>query len=135
MAGKTRTRLRLDEKTMSDLDYLSRRLLEHAAEHWSDEQLVAAFSPEGLGRQAQWTCEDDWVVMYTTQRIKHGTLDGLFATTIFKPKGRGSKRIWERVKLYRCDTRREAKQWALRAYYEHSPKAAAKHGWNGEGYE
>ena len=57
-------------------------------------------------------------------------LNGLFAVSYYKPKGA----VWERVRLDRCDTRKEAKQRALRFYYEHSPKKAARHGWTGDGY-
>jgi hypothetical protein len=119
---------------MSGIDF-SERLMEFAARTMDDEQFAAAFSPEGLARTASWQTEDDWVIEYTTSRIRAGKLDGLFAVMVFKPKGRGSKRVWERVRLDRCDTRREAKQRALRFYYEHSPKAAARHGWSGEGYQ
>jgi hypothetical protein len=115
------------------LDF-SERLMEYAARTMDDEQFAAAFSPEGLARCATWTTEDDWIVQYTTSRIRTGTLDGMFAVFVFKPKGRGSKRVWERVRLDRCDTRREAKERATRVYYEHSPKAAARHGWNDTNY-
>jgi hypothetical protein len=111
------------------------RFMEAAAKTMDDEQFARAFSPEGLARHTSWSTEDDWIVSYTTSRIRAGTLDGLFAVMVFKPKGRGRQRVWERVRLDRCDTRREAKQRALRFYYEHSPKAAARHGWNGDGYE
>lgn len=111
------------------------RIMEFAARSMTDEQFARAFSPEGLSRQATWRTEDDWFVSYSTSRIRAGTLDGLFATMLYKPKGRGRDRVWERVKLDRCDTRREAKQRALAYYYEHSPKAAARHGWNGKEYD
>jgi hypothetical protein len=119
---------------MIDVDTISERIMRRVAETMTDEQFAAMFSPEGLGRQAQWRTEDDWIVMYSTEKIRHGTLDGLFAVAVFKPKGRGRKRVWDRVRLDKCETRREAKQRALRFYYEHSPKAAARHGWNGNGY-
>lgn len=115
-------------------DEIANRLMEHMARTLNDEQFAAAFSPEGLARTTSWSTEDDWVVEYTTTRIRAGKLDGLFAVMVFKPKGRGRKRVWERVRLDRCDTRREAKQRALAFYYEHSPKAAARHGWDGKGY-
>ena len=111
------------------------RLMEYAAKTMDDEQFAAMFSPEGLARQATWECEDGWMVSYTTTRIRGGTLAGMFAVMVYKPKGRGRKRVWNRVRLDRCDTRREAKQRASVVYYEHSPKAAARHGWNGTGYD
>lgn len=110
---------------MSDF---AQRLMEQAARHMNDEEFAAMFSPEGLARQTTWSCEDDWMVSYTTSRIRAGKLDGLFAVSIYKPKGRGRQRVWERVKLHTCDTRKEAKQIATRVFYEHSPKRAAKHG-------
>ena len=116
---------------MSDL---SQRFMEHAAATMNDEEFAAAFSPDGLARTRSWQTEDDWIVEYTTSRIRAGENDGLFAVLIFKPKGRGKKRVWERVRFDRCDTRKEAKQRALTFFYEHSPKLAAKHGWNGEEY-
>ena len=118
---------------MDQQDY-SRRLMEMAARTMDDDAFAAMFSPEGLAPTAAWQTEDDWLVEYTTKRIRAGKLDGLFAVMVFKPKGQGRKRVWERVRLDRCDTRREAKQRALAVYYEHSPKAAARHGWNGKEY-
>jgi hypothetical protein len=104
--------------------------MERLASTMDDEQFAAAFSPEGLARQATWYAEDGWLVSYTTSRIRAGKLNGLFAVSYYKPKGD----VWERVRLDRCDTRKEAKQRALRFYYEHSPKKAARHGWTGDGY-
>ena len=112
----------------------SQRFMEMAARTMDDEEFAAVFSPEGLARTRQWQTEDDWIIEYTTSRIRAGALDGLFATLVFKPEGSGRKRVWRRVRIYECDTRKEAKQLALRLYYEHSPKAAAKHGWDGKEY-
>lgn len=111
---------------------ISERLMEFAARTMDDEQFARMFSPEGLARTTSWRTEDDWIIEYTTSRIRAGKMNGLFATMVFKPKGRGRQRVWERVQLDCCDTRREAKQRALRYYYEHSPKAAARHSWNGD---
>lgn len=109
--------------------------MERAARTMDDEQFAALFSPEGLARTTYWQTEDDWLVEYTTSRVRAGKLNGLFAVMIFKPKGRGRQRRWERIRTHTCDTRKEAKQLALRYYYEHSPKAAARHGWNGKAYD
>ncbi len=114
---------------------MTNAFLERMAATLDDEQFAAAFSPEGLARHATWQAEDGWLVSYTTTRVRAGRLDGLFAVMLYAPKGKGSRsgkgERWERVKLERCDSRREAKQRALAAYYEHSPKAAARHGWTG----
>ena len=113
--------------------------MEHMAASLDDEAFAAMFSPEWLARTTQWRTEDGWLVEYTTSRVRHGSLDGLFACFVYEPYGRGSRsgkpQQWKRAKTERCDTRREAKQRALMHYYEHSPKAAARHGWNGTSYE
>ncbi|HSV08562.1 MAG TPA: hypothetical protein VLI07_18745 [Candidatus Binatus sp.] len=115
------------------------RFMKHMAQTMTDEQYAAAFSPDGLAPTCDWKTEDGWLVSYTTKRIRAGKLDGTFAVFVYEPRGRGSRsgkaERWERVRVDTCDTRREAKQRALAFYYEHSPKAAARHGWTGEGYE
>ena len=113
---------------------MSEQIMERLASAMDDEQFAAAFSPEGLARQCTWQAEDEWLISYTTTRIRAGRLNGLFAVMLYRPRGRGAERRWERVRLDRCDTRREAKQRALTYYYEHSPKAADRHGWTGDGY-
>lgn len=115
---------------MSDVgDRIMRRL----AGSLDDEGFARLFSPDGLAPTADWQTEDGWIVSYTTKRIRAGRLDGLFAVFVYEPRGRGSRsgrpERWERVRVDRCDTRREAKQRALAVYYAHSPKAAARHGW------
>jgi len=119
---------------MTTSEEFGERLMAFAARTMNDEQFAAAFSPEGLAPTRTWSTEDDWIVQYTTKRIRGGTLAGLFSVMIFKPEGSGSKRQWRRVKTHECDTRKEAKQLALRFFYDHSPKLAAKHGWNGKEY-
>lgn len=109
---------------------ISERFMEHMAATLDDEKFAAAFSPLGLAPTCDWQTEDDWIVAYTTKRIRAGKLDGLFAVLVYEPRDGG----WERVRVDRCDTRREAKQRALAVYYEHSPKRAARHGWTGESY-
>ena len=112
--------------------------MERMAATLDDEAFAAMFSPEGLARQTTWTCEDEHMVSYTTSRIRAGKLGGLFAVSYYEPRGRGSRsgkaERWERTKIEAMDTRREAKQRALSFYYAHSPKAAARHGWNGTNY-
>lgn len=122
-----------------DSHEIAERIVRRAAAVMDDESFAAAFSPEGLAPTCQWRAEDGWIVEYTTKRIRAGKLDGLFAVMVFQPKGKGARSgkpsRWERVRLDACDTRKEAKQRALAFYYEHSPKAAARHGWTGQGYE
>lgn len=112
------------------------RFMQRMAASLDDEGFAALFSPEGLAPTCDWVTEDDWIVSYTTKRIRAGKLDGAFAMFVYEPKGRGARtnkaRRWERVQTRVCDTRREAKDMALAVYYAHSPKAAARHGWNVE---
>jgi hypothetical protein len=101
----------------------------HSARTMDDEQFARVFSPEGLARHTDWQCEDGWIVSYTTSRIRAGRLDGLFAVMVYEPRReKGKITRWERVRLDRCDTRKEAKERALAFYYEHSPKTAKRHG-------
>lgn len=113
--------------------------MQRMARTMDDEQFARAFSPEGLAPTCDWIAEDEWILSYTTKRIRGGTLAGLFAVFAYEPYGPGSRSgnamKWRRVKTERCDSRREAKHRAMKLYYEHSPKKAAKHGWNGEGYD
>lgn len=108
------------------------RIMARLASTMNDEQFARVYSPEGLARTCTWQAEDGWLVSYTTSRIRAGRLDGLFAVMLYAPRGKGAHsgggERWERVKLERCDTRREAKERALAYYYEHSPKAAERHG-------
>lgn len=112
--------------------------VERMASVLDDAAFAAMFSPLGLARTCDWLTEDGWIVSYTTTRVRAGELDGLFAVMIYAPRGKGSRsgsgERWERVRLDRCDTRREAKNRALAEFYARSPKAAARHGWTGGGY-
>jgi len=105
--------------------------MERMAATLDDEAFAAAFSPEGLAPTQEWMTEDKWIVSYTTKRIRAGTMSGLFAVFLYQPRGKGSRSgnpaRWERVKVERCDTRREARARALAFYREHSPKWSAKH--------
>lgn len=116
-------------------DEVATRIFERIASSMDDEAFIAVFSPDGLASTAQWHAEDDWLIEYTTTRIRGGRLDGLFSVMVFKPIGKGSKAgrkgaasRWERVRLERCKTRREARGRAEDHYYAHSPKLAEKHG-------
>lgn len=110
---------------MSHLD----SFMERMAATMNDEEFARAFSPEGLARTADWQAEDDWIVSYTTSRIRAGTMHGLFAVFLYEPQREKGKTVaWKRVKVERCDTRREAKARAIRHYAEHSPKWAESHG-------
>lgn len=95
-------------------------------------------APDGRADQRQWECEDGWIVVYTTSRVSGGPHAGRFVTMSYKPQGTGA-RSGQAVRLKRnylraFSTRKAAKQRALEIYYQHSPKAKARHRWNGKGY-
>lgn len=77
----------------------------------------------GEAQQATWTCEDDWVTIYTTTRVQGGAHHGAFLAQLFKPV----KGSWVQEDRRVCATRREAKARAVAWYREHSPKWAARH--------
>lgn len=92
-------------------------------------------APDGRADQRQWECEDGCVVAYTTSRIEGGPNAGKFAVLFYKPKGRSGDVVHlKRTYLRAFRTRKAAKQRALEIYYQHSPKRAARHRWNGKGY-
>jgi hypothetical protein len=114
---------------------MGERIARRLAETMPEREWTAMFSPDGLARTAQWHAEDDWIVEYTTSRVRHGRYDGYFCVFVFQPQGKGSRAgkrgsasQWKRVKVERCSTRREAKERALSHFYAHSPRLAAKHG-------
>lgn len=80
------------------------------------------------GRRRHWQCEDGWRCGYTTTKIVGGKFDGKFAAYITNLHGDKASEVYFK-------TRREAKAAAMAAFYWHSPRRAAKHGWNGLGYD
>jgi hypothetical protein len=82
---------------------------------------------DGTAQQCMWECEDKWIVVYTTTRIRGGNHHGAFAAQLFKPNPK-RKDEWVQVDRRVCSTRREAKARAVKWYYQHSPKAAKRHG-------
>ena len=86
----------------------------------------------GSARQALWTCEDGWIVGYTTERVVGGPFDGGFAVLAYKPTGKGARSgspsEWQRTYGRRFSKRRLARARAEALYYRHSPRAAERHG-------
>lgn len=86
----------------------------------------------GVAAQAEWSCEDGWVVAYTTSRVQYGPHDGRFLAMAYKPVGKGARTgkasRWVRAYQRPFTTRKAARARAERLYYQHSPKAAARHG-------
>lgn len=82
---------------------------------------------DGVARQALWTCEDDWIVIYTTTRVQGGRHDGSFLAQLFKPDGGKGRGTFVQDDRRVCDTRAEAKARAIKWYRQHSPKWDAKH--------
>lgn len=86
---------------------------------------------DGVAPQAQWRCDDGWVVMYTTGRVVGGPHDGKFLTVLYKPVGPGARtnqaNEWREAKRVQSSTRKTARARAERWFYEHSPKTKEKH--------
>lgn len=99
----------------------------------SGRRLVAMYEEvlrerQGAARMAEWRCEDDWYVFYTTSRVKGGKHDGAFVAQLLKPiKDKGKIVAWKQDDRRVCSTRAEAKARAIKWYREHSPKWDAKH--------
>lgn len=81
---------------------------------------------DGYARQTMWTCEDGWVIGYTTERITGGPHHGKFATLAYKPVGRRGD--VERVYMRAFSQRKMAKARAIALFGQHSPKWKARHG-------
>lgn len=85
----------------------------------------------GQAPQAQWLCEDGWMVSYTTGRVVGGPHAGKFLIQAFKPVGKGARggreTAQEWVESYRREfaTRKAAKRRAEALYARHSPTWAA----------
>lgn len=86
----------------------------------------------GQAHQCQWQCEDGWVVIYTTTRVEGGPHHGRFLTMTYKPTGPGARTgkasEWVRNYCRPFASRKAAKARAMTLYYQHSPKAAVRHG-------
>lgn len=89
--------------------------------------------PDGSARQAMWTAEDGWLIVYTTERVDRGRWAGRFVTMAYKPTGKGARsgrgkaENWKRAYARAFSQRKAAKARALDLYREHSPGWAAKH--------
>lgn len=78
---------------------------------------------DGVARQAQWECEDGWIVIYTTSRVVGGKHDGSFIAQLLRPEKGGWVQDDRRV----CDKRSEAKARAIGWFRTHSPRWDASH--------
>jgi hypothetical protein len=84
---------------------------------------------DGTARQCQWQAEDGWLIVYTTSRVEGGPDHGKFVAMAYKPNRRGKAATsWHRVYSRAFATRKAAKARATTMYYQHSPKARARHG-------
>lgn len=89
---------------------------------------------EGSARQTHWTCEDGWIVGYSTERVSGGPPDirGKFVAMAYRPIGKGSRSgdatRWKRVYLRGFAKRKTARARAEALYYAHSPKTAERAG-------
>lgn len=83
----------------------------------------------GQARHTKWTCEDKWVVGYTTERItKSRDHDGKWAVLAWKPDSKKDPSRWEIVYFRTFSTRKAAKKRAIEVYAKHSPRWAKRHG-------
>lgn len=87
---------------------------------------------DGSARQAEWDCEDGYIVRYTTSRIQGGPLHDKWAVMLYKPTGKGARSgkatEWKCIYKRGFSTRKAARARAEALYYQHSPKRAAAHG-------
>lgn len=85
----------------------------------------------GTAAQQQWSCEDGWLVTYTTSRVKGGPHDGKFVMQVHKPVGPGARTgkatRWVEVHRSVGATRKTVRKRALAQFKKHSPRWAAKH--------
>jgi hypothetical protein len=115
------------EKKRSAMSPETEELNRHFAKVWN-EMLARR---DGHAEQCQWRAEDGWLIVYTTTRVQDGPHDGKFVTLAYKPVGPGARtkpREWRCVYKRAFSTRKAAKARAVKLYYDHSPKKAAKHG-------
>jgi hypothetical protein len=88
----------------------------------------------GYERSQQWTCEDGWIVEYTTTKVEGGPLDGKYAVMAYKPYGTGARggrrtaRNWQRVYIRGFVKRKTARARAETLYWKHNPTRARKYG-------
>lgn len=89
-----------------------------------------AGSRDGVARQAQWECEDGYLVTYTTSRIAGGPHDGRFLVQLHRPVGPGARcgqaQRWQEVKRRQFSTRKAARKRATELYLQHSPVMARR---------
>lgn len=104
---------------------IAAHLLESDFEGWAP-----ILMPDGSARQRQWTAEDGWLIVYTTERVDRGRWAGKFVTMAYRPKGKGSRtgkaEQWVRVYARPFAKRGAAKARALELYAAHSPLWAAR---------
>lgn len=92
---------------------------------------IVQVSKYGLSRQAQWQCEDKWIVGYSTSSIEKssgGKYDGKFACAVWKPNNKKNPSQWKMVYFRAFSKRKLARAYAEKFYYKHSPRKAKAHG-------
>jgi hypothetical protein len=88
-------------------------------------------SKYGYSKNAQWKCEDNYLVLYSTGALYdsiNGEHDGKYACAVYKPNSRKKPTEWKMVYWRTFSKRKLARKYAEKYYYKHSPKRAAKHG-------
>jgi len=93
---------------------------------------ILQVSKYGSSRNAKWQCEDNYLVGYSTAAITNSVgkkYDGKFACIVWKPDSKKNPQRWEIVYFRAFTQRKLAKKYALKFYYQHSPKTAVRHGY------
>jgi hypothetical protein len=96
------------------------------------EGFAPLLMPDGSARQRQWSAEDGWIIVYTTERVVGGRWAGRFVTMAYRPEGKGARsgraEHWRRVYARPFSTRKAAKARATALYAQHSPQWSARNG-------
>lgn len=104
---------------------IARRLLEQDFDRWAP-----ILMSDGSAAQRTWSCEDGWLVVYTTERVTGASGQGKFVTMLYRPEGKGARtgkaQAWHRIYARAFATRKAAKARATALYAQHSPKWAGR---------
>ena len=91
-----------------------------------DRSIVEFFAPMGSANQAQWRCDDGYIVSYTTSRVFGGKYHDKFAVMLYKPIGKGARsgkpKEWHMVYERGFATRKSAKKRAEQLWEQHRKK-------------
>lgn len=98
---------------------------------FANNMLGSSTTKYGSSRHAKWRCEDHYIIGYSTAPIvksNGGKYDGKYACIVWKPNSKKNPKEWNMVYWRVFSKRKTAKEYALKHYYKHSPRMAARHG-------